>query len=155
MLPDGWRPLLKGERLHEGDEWANQLAKLQFTPWDKEQMSDLLLGCFYRTRRSFPELVPLEASILTEVQRATAKFPTWPNDPIHAASVVMEEAGELSKACNEHMYEPQKSSLDDVRKEAIQTAAMAIRFLMSLDRYDWTKGTQHEQPCSKLKGAQP
>jgi hypothetical protein len=83
--------------------------------------------------------------IAAEIDRATTKFPTWPTDPIHAANVVMEEAGELSKEVNQLTYEPHKSSKEWVRKEAIQTAAMAIRFLMSLDRYEFTAGKQHKQ----------
>jgi len=85
------------------------------------------------------------AAIEKEVERAVAKFPTWPDDPIHAAAVVFEEAGELQKATLEHMYEPHKSELMDVRDEAIQTAVMAIRFLASLHRYDFRRGDQHEQ----------
>lgn len=85
------------------------------------------------------------AEIAAEIDRATAKFPTWPTDPIHAANVVMEEAGELSKEVNQLTYEPHKSSKEWVRKEAIQTAAMAIRFLMSLDRYEFTPQAQHSQ----------
>jgi len=42
-------------------------------------------------------------------------------------------------------YEPHKETLAGVRKEAIQTAAMCIRFLLSMDRYDCTPGPQHEQ----------
>ena len=36
--------------------------------------------------------------ILTELNRARTKFPTWPGDPIHAAAVVAEESGELVQA---------------------------------------------------------
>jgi hypothetical protein len=43
------------------------------------------------------------------------------------------------------VYEPHKSTRDDVRTEAIQTAAMALRFLLSLDTYEYTRGKQHEQ----------
>ena len=84
-------------------------------------------------------------SIEAELARARTKFPLWPNDPIHAAAVVFEEAGELQKAALEHMYEPDKSDLMDVRDEAIQTAAMALRFLESLPQYSWQPAGQHRQ----------
>ena len=80
-----------------------------------------------------------------ELERAKEKFPMWPDDPIHAAAVVFEEAGELQKATLEHMYEPTKSDLLDVRNEAIQTAAMAVRFLQSLPKYNWRTAEQHRQ----------
>ena len=83
--------------------------------------------------------------ILNEVSRATKKFPTWPTDPIHAAGVVAEEAGELHKEVMQLTYEPHKSSKESVRQEAIQLAAMSIRFLMSLDKYEYTPGKQHSQ----------
>lgn len=87
--------------------------------------------------------------IETELGRAVTKFPTWPNDPIHAASVVGEESGELVKAVLELTYEPHKTSLDEVRSEAIQTAAMAIRFLLSLDKYNFKQSEQHKQGLSQ------
>ena len=85
------------------------------------------------------------ADIATEVERATAKFPTWPTDPLHALAVVQEEAGELQKEVLQLTYEPHKSSHIAVRREAVQLAAMAIRFLMSLDRYEYQSQAQHSQ----------
>lgn len=83
--------------------------------------------------------------ILMEVKRATTKFPTWPNDPLHALAVLGEEFGELTKEVVQFTYEPHKSSVDEVRKEAIQTAAMAFRFAMSIDEYEFNPGEQHFQ----------
>lgn len=84
-------------------------------------------------------------AVISELARATAKFPTWPTDPLHAVAVLGEEFGELTKAVLQSVYEPHKVKPGEVRTEAIQTAAMAIRFLMSLDRYEYTPGVQHEQ----------
>ena len=83
--------------------------------------------------------------ILAEVEKATAKFPTWPTRIIDAGNVVAEEAGELSKACLQVTYEPHKETMDGVRMEAIQTAAMCVRFLASIARYDTAPGPQHSQ----------
>lgn len=83
--------------------------------------------------------------VAEELTRAVIKFPTWPTDPIHAYAVVGEECGELNKAVLQAVYAPHKSTIQDVREEAIQTAAMAIRFLISLDVYEFKKGEQHEQ----------
>ena len=87
------------------------------------------------------------AEIQAEIDSAMRKFPTWPTDPLHALAVLGEEYGELNKAVLQLTYEPHKagSSINEVRKEAIQTAAMAIRFVMSLDRYKYGGCEQHHQ----------
>ncbi len=90
-------------------------------------------------------LHPVLVEIMAEVEKATRKFPTWPTRLIDAGNVVSEEAGELAKACLQVTYEPHKETLDGVRIEAIQTAAMAFRFLCSMDRYDVTPSHQHKQ----------
>lgn len=81
------------------------------------------------------------------LDRATAKFPTWPTDPLHALAVLGEEFGELNKAMLQLTYEPHKegTSVEHVREEAIQTAAMALRLAMSLDKYEYAPGQQHVQ----------
>lgn len=89
----------------------------------------------------------ITSQVLAELQRATAKFPTWPTDPLHALAVLGEEYGELNKAMLQHTYEPHKAggTLEAVREEAIQTAAMALRLAMSLDRYEYRRCEQHTQ----------
>lgn len=83
--------------------------------------------------------------ILAELTRATVKFPAWPTDPLHALAVLGEEYGELNKGVLQLTYEPHKSSREMVRMEAIQTAAMAIRFAISLDTYEYQPSAQHTQ----------
>lgn len=95
------------------------------------------------------------ATVLDEVWRATRKFPTWPTDPLHALAVLGEEFGELTKAALQLTYEPHKTSAEEVRTEAIQTAAMALRFVMSLDRYEYRRCEQHAQDATPSTAAQP
>lgn len=85
--------------------------------------------------------------ILAELSRAIEKFPTWPTDPIHAVAVIAEEVGELQKSVLESVYEPYKGSREEIRAEAVQAAAMLIRFLYSFDgkRYEYYRSKQHEQ----------
>lgn len=85
------------------------------------------------------------ALVLAELDRAQTKFPTWPTDPLHAASVLAEELGELQRAILHRVYEPDKAQPGDVQTEAVQTAAMALRFLLSLDRYVYARSEQHTQ----------
>lgn len=92
---------------------------------------------------------PVVDIVLTELERATSKFPTWPTDPLHALAVLGEEFGELTKAVLQSTYEPHKVTADDVYAEAVQTAAMALRFLASLDRYEYKRGDQHVQGAGR------
>jgi hypothetical protein len=92
-----------------------------------------------------PALTSVIAEVTAEVERATLKFPTWPTDGLHATGVVAEEMGELQKEVMQLTYEPHKSTPETVRKEALQLAAMSLRFLMSLDRYEYKPGPQHPQ----------
>lgn len=80
-----------------------------------------------------------------ELEKAMGKFPTWPTDPLHALAVLSEEKGELDKAVLQMTYEPHKTNLDEVRMEAIQTAAMSLRFLVSFDNYVYKCSEQHKQ----------
>lgn len=88
------------------------------------------------------------AAALAEVERATRKFPTWPTDPLHALAVLGEEFGELTKAVLQTVYEPHKVEPGELRTEAIQTAAMALRFLASLEAYRFERSEQHEQAAA-------
>lgn len=74
--------------------------------------------------------------IYAEIQLAEQRYPGWPIDILHDVAIVNEEAGELTKACLQYVYagEPQLAIERDERKrriskEAIQVAAMAIRFM--------------------------
>ncbi|MNL35500.1 hypothetical protein D3C87_1575350 [compost metagenome] len=84
-------------------------------------------------------------AVLSELERAMQKFPTWPTDPLHALAVLGEEFGELTKAMLQLTYEPHKTTAADVREEAVQTAAMALRLLASLDSYVFEPSAQHDQ----------
>lgn len=72
--------------------------------------------------------------ILLELERAERKHPTWPADIIHAVAIVGEESGELIRAALQMQYESmnEDAAMMEVRKEAIQTAAMCIRLLKNL-----------------------
>ncbi len=90
----------------------------------------------------------IDREIYDELERAIAKFPGWPTDPFHALAIVGEEYGELQQAVVQATYEPGKRGYEEVRAEAIQTAAMAIRFARNLDHYATLPSAQHEAPKS-------
>lgn len=70
------------------------------------------------------------SDVMAELHRAEKKFPTWPDNIIEQAAIVSEESGELIRAALQVKYEG--GNIEDCRKEAIQTAAMCIRFLKHL-----------------------
>lgn len=81
--------------------------------------------------------------VLDEVDAASAKFPKWPTDVMHAVGIVNEEVGELNKALLQEVYEPHKNKPHDVRMEAVQTAAMSLRFLANMEYYDYNESEMH------------
>lgn len=83
--------------------------------------------------------------VAAEIRRAVAKYPCWPTDPLHALAVLGEEFGELTRAMLQLSYEPHKTTPEQVRTEAVQTAAMAMRLVSSLNRYRYRRGEQHVQ----------
>lgn len=72
------------------------------------------------------------AEVMAELNRAEKKYPSWPDDPVLAAAVVGEEAGELLQAANNARWHG--GNHNKMREEAVQMAAMAVRFL--LHEYD-------------------
>lgn len=138
-----------------------------WTPWDREGKSpdDVVYAEVSRTLEreltaAQARIAELEAqakadaedgwtladnAVKEELEKAVRKFPTWPTDPLHAVAVLGEEFGELTKAVLQMTYEPHKTSHAEVVIEAIQTAAMSLRFLRSLGRYEYAKSEQHSQ----------
>lgn len=93
------------------------------------------------------------AIVLGELRRAMAKFPTWPTDPLHAVGVLNEEVGELNKELLQLTYEPHKVTRESVHTEAMQSAAMTLRFLASMERYEFRPCEQHVQGTAIAEGA--
>lgn len=88
-----------------------------------------------------------------ELARVRAKFPQWPTDPIHALAVVTEEHGELARAILQATYELPLEDTNEVtraiRDEAIQLAAMAMRFVENLPMYRLIESEQHSDSGRK------
>ena len=93
-------------------------------------------------------------SVIDELQRAVAKFSQWPTDPLHAMGIVAEEVGELAKEVLQFVYEPHKSSQAAIHKEALQAAAMLLRFIESLHVYEYRRAEWHEQPKLQKGGVE-
>jgi len=71
--------------------------------------------------------------IKNELRKAEEKHPLWPVDPIHAAAILAEEAGELVQACIDYTYKDTDGH--KAVTEAAQCGAMALRFLIGVGKY--------------------
>ena len=82
--------------------------------------------------------------VTNELRSSAEKHPFWPSDPFHALAILGEEMGELHQAVLQHVYEPRKGvTVEDIRSEAIQLAAMAIEFACHIDAHNYSKGAIH------------
>jgi NTP pyrophosphatase (non-canonical NTP hydrolase) len=68
--------------------------------------------------------------IVRELRIAEEKHPCWPDDIVHAAAILAEEAGEVVKDALDVHYSGK--STDDLKIEIAQVGAMAIRMLENL-----------------------
>lgn len=70
-----------------------------------------------------------------EFERACTKHPKFPKDIVHMVSVVAEEAGEAVRAAN--ILSMEKGSIEEVKKELIETAAMCVRTLLEINKQEF------------------
>lgn len=70
-------------------------------------------------------------SILMELAKAEVKHPAWPQDKVHQAAILAEEAGEaVQAAINCHYH---GGDIEKIRTELAYTGAMVVRCLMHID----------------------
>jgi len=68
--------------------------------------------------------------VVTELEKSFEKWPFRENI-FKQLAVLTEEAGELSQAILQHQDE--NGSAENIREEAIQTAAMALKMILYID----------------------
>ncbi len=112
--------------------------------WEKE-----CANSFWETFNSLALQKNL-ADIIDELHKATEQHPKWPSDMIHQAAILSEEAGELTKAVNDHIWK--KAPLSEVRRETIQTGAMALRFLVNLPSEEKPQPARYIEPEKGASG---
>jgi NTP pyrophosphatase (non-canonical NTP hydrolase) len=65
-----------------------------------------------------------------ELKRAENKHPNFPQDMFRQLAIMQEEAGEVTKAVLHYHYED--GTIEHVKEELTQTAAMCMRMLKNL-----------------------
>lgn len=74
-----------------------------------------------------------------ELKRAKKKHPNYPTNMYEQLAIMQEEAGEVTKAVLHYHHEG--GSLQDIKKELIQTASSCMRMLQALDNGNFNKST--------------
>ena len=75
--------------------------------------------------------IEIRRAVEAELLKAKLKWPEYYDDVIHAVSVMNEEAGEAIQAAIDLTYA--NGSIEKVKYELIQTAAMCFRALGNID----------------------
>lgn len=85
--------------------------------------------------------------VMQEINRSCAKHPRYPADPLRRTAIMVEEAGEAIKDALDLTRSRVVTSMredDDLRTrlrhEVVQTAAMAIKMLVAMNREDEARG---------------
>ena len=68
----------------------------------------------------------------SELRRAEKQHPVFPSDMFQQLAIMQEEAGEVTKAVLHFQYE--NGTIENVRNELVQTAAMCMRMLQNLPK---------------------
>ncbi|MFZ1871929.1 MAG: hypothetical protein WAU54_03925 [Chania sp.] len=71
--------------------------------------------------------------MIVEYHSAVGQHTNWPTDAVHAAAILGEESGETLQAALNFHYG--NGDADSMVEEAIQTGAMAIRFIINAGTY--------------------
>ncbi len=79
----------------------------------------------------------IQKQVEYELKKAKEKWPVFYSDIIHAVSVMNEEAGESIQAALDYTYDG--GSIENVRKELTQTAAMCFRCLENIEKMQTNK----------------
>jgi len=83
--------------------------------------------------------VKVMTDIIEERRRQDSKWGVQDNDPVVWLSILGEEFGELAQAINETLFdngplERLKGGIANIRREAIQVAAVAMSLVENIDR---------------------
>ncbi len=69
--------------------------------------------------------------VFAEITNAEENHPSWPDDAFVGLAIIGEELGEAQQAAIEAKY--RNTDWEYVRKEVVQVACTAIRFLIAWD----------------------
>ena len=91
------------------------------------------LDLHLKKTEEFVATIQKYAQIEAELRRAEKKHPNYPTDIFKQLAIMQEEAGEVTKAVLQYTVEG--GSIESVKEELVQTAAMCVRMLEALKNY--------------------
>ncbi len=92
----------------------------------------------------------MKQTIPDQIRAAIREFGRATEDEIAAA--LPEEVGELTKAVLQCTYElDKKVTADDILAEGVRVIAMAVRFLVNFDRYNYVPASQMKDEDDPLQ----
>lgn len=89
--------------------------------------------------------------VIEERIRQDKKWGEQNHNPYIYLAILVEEVGELAQAVLQTQFGGDKGGWDNVRKEAIHTAAVSLALLECLDREKWVDDDVHLQPREDYK----
>ncbi len=93
-----------------------------------------------------PEISWALESVLVERAKQDDKWGEQNHNPYIYLAILLEEVGELSQAILQTQFGGDSGGFDNIRKEAVHTAAVALALLECLDREKWRDDDVHLQP---------
>lgn len=75
--------------------------------------------------------------VVNEIGRQEDKWGEQNHDPYTYLAILLEEVGEYAQACLQTQFGGDNGGLENMRKEAVQTAAVALAIVECLDREKW------------------
>lgn len=95
-------------------------------------------------------------AVLGERQRQDQKWGVQNHDPLTYLAILMEEVGEATQAALQLRFGGDKGSVDHLREELVQTAAVALACVECLDRNEWAFPTVAQpQTTASTPGGRP
>lgn len=81
-----------------------------------------------------PEMATDLIEVIMTLRNAEEKLPNWPDNPFEQICILSEEAGEVVKAALD--YHQGTGTLQELKTELMQTAAMCLRTLKNLQKWE-------------------
>jgi hypothetical protein len=133
LVSDCYAPFDSHEKATCAFYWPRNVSQVVVSCGEGKFIASLV-NAFFRGPIGRESVEQWCGALRAELALAEEKHPDWPSDVIHAAAILQEEAGELIQAALDYYYAD--GSKWALITEAQQCGAMALRFLLSIEKYE-------------------
>jgi len=113
------------------DRIEGEVAKEVMHQAPSELIGEDAVAMMKRERRVMATREQVIEDVFAELRRAEKLYPSWPDDVVHGAAIVGEEAGSVLKAALDYYY--RRGSFENLRRELTHVTAMGLRFLLHIE----------------------